>query len=103
MTVAWITVAALFAITVGFKAAGPIAVGGRELPARTAAVVALVAPALLAALVVYETIVAERGGVSIDARLIGFGAAAAAVLVRAPLLAVAFLAACATALARAIA
>ena len=39
-------------ITVIIKSVGPIALGGRELPAWFANVVALMAPALLAALVV---------------------------------------------------
>jgi branched-subunit amino acid transport protein len=43
-------------VTAAIKAAGPIALGGRELPARFTAVVGLLAPALLAALVVTQAL-----------------------------------------------
>lgn len=39
-------------VTFAIKAAGPVALGGRELPARARGVLALLAPPLLAALVV---------------------------------------------------
>ena len=39
-------------VTFAIKAAGPIALGGRDLPERFTSVVALLAPALLAALIV---------------------------------------------------
>ncbi len=39
-------------VTAAIKAVGPIALGGRELPERFTGVIALMAPALLAALVV---------------------------------------------------
>jgi branched-subunit amino acid transport protein len=39
-------------VTAAIKAAGPIALGGRELPDRFTGVIALMAPALLAGLVV---------------------------------------------------
>lgn len=43
-------------ITFAIKAAGPIALGGRELPAWFTGVVVLLAPALLSALIVTETL-----------------------------------------------
>jgi len=43
-------------ITAVIKAAGPVALGGRELPRPFTAVVVLLAPALLAALVVTQTL-----------------------------------------------
>jgi branched-subunit amino acid transport protein len=43
-------------ITAAIKAAGPIALGGRELPERFTSVVVLLAPALLAALVVTQAL-----------------------------------------------
>ena len=53
--------------------------GGRELPARAQGVIALVAPALLAALIVIETVGAPEGGaLELDARVLGVGAAAVA-------------------------
>jgi len=66
------------------------------------AVTRLVAPAILAGLVVYETFTKAGDGIAFDARLAGLGAAVAALLARAPLLAVVLVAALATALARAL-
>lgn len=43
-------------ITAFIKALGPVALGGRELPERLTGVIALMAPALLAALVVTATL-----------------------------------------------
>ena len=43
-------------VTAAIKAAGPIALGGRDLPPRFTAVVVLLAPALLAALVVTQAL-----------------------------------------------
>ncbi len=42
--------------TFAIKAAGPIALGGRNLPARFTGVIALLAPALLAALIVTQAL-----------------------------------------------
>jgi branched-subunit amino acid transport protein len=47
----WALIAGCAAVTFAIKAAGPVALGGRELPAWTAGVIRLLAPALLAALV----------------------------------------------------
>ena len=43
-------------VTAAIKAAGPVALGGRPLPAAFAGVIALLAPALLAALVVTQAL-----------------------------------------------
>jgi branched-subunit amino acid transport protein len=99
MTVAWIVVLVVGLVTIAIKAAGPVLLGGRELPARALAVVRLLAPALLAALVVTQTVAAGEA-VVLDARLVGVGVALAALLFRAPLLLVVILAAVATALFR---
>jgi branched-subunit amino acid transport protein len=48
----WWTIAGCTVVTFVFKAFGPVVMGGRELPPRLAAVIVLMAPALLAALVV---------------------------------------------------
>jgi len=48
----WLIVAACAAVTAAIKAFGPVMVGGRELPPWSAGVIGLMAPALLAALVV---------------------------------------------------
>lgn len=100
MTTAWIVVAVLFVGTATMRAAGPVAFGGRSLSGRGAAVVGLVAPALLGALVVYETVNAGGQGVALDARVLGLVAAALALVLRLPLIVVVLVAAVATALTR---
>ena len=102
MTAAWILVAALFAGTVALKALGPVTFGGRRLAGRSAAVIGLVAPALLAALVVYEALGADGPGVAIDARVAGLAAAAVALALRRPMLVAVVAAAATTALVRAL-
>ena len=100
MTAVWVTIAVLALGTIAIKAAGPIAVGGRDLSPRARAVVVLVAPALLAALVLYETLGGESGGLDLDERLAGVVAAAAALFLRLPMLAVIAVAAAASAATR---
>jgi hypothetical protein len=77
-----------------------VLLGGRPLPARIDAVVGLLAPTLLAALVVTQT-VGDAEGIVADARLAGVGAGMLAIALRAPLIVVVALAATTTALARA--
>ncbi len=98
----WITIGVLAAITISIKSTGPLTIGGREPGERTFAVISLFAPALLAALVVYETLSAGHQGLTVDARLAGVGAAAGALLLKAPILVVILVAAVTTALARAL-
>jgi branched-subunit amino acid transport protein len=102
MSAVWIVVAALFACTVALRALGPVTFGERRLSPRSAAVIGLVAPALLAALVVYETLTPGRTGVALDARVAGLAAAAAAIALRRPMLVVVIAAAATTALVRAL-
>jgi branched-subunit amino acid transport protein len=78
MTAAWVTIGALALATAAIRAGGPVAVGGRELPPRLMGVVALLAPALLAALVVTQTF-GTPGGITIDERLAGVAAAGAVI------------------------
>jgi branched-subunit amino acid transport protein len=52
----WALIAGCAAVTFAIKAAGPVTLGGRELPPRLDRVVALLAPALLAALVVTQAL-----------------------------------------------
>jgi branched-subunit amino acid transport protein len=85
MTRIWIAVALVGVATVVLKAAGPVLLGGRELPPRVRALVGLLAPALLAALVVTNTLASGRHLV-LDARLAGVAAAAVALWLRAPVL-----------------
>ena len=100
MTTAWIVVAVLCAGTATMRAAGPVAFGGRSVSGRGAAVVGLVAPAILGALVVYETVNAGGRGIELDARVLGLAAAGLALVLRLPLIAVVLVAALATALGR---
>ena len=63
----WALVAGCAAVTALIKAAGPVALGGRELPDRVAGMIALMAPALLAALVVTQTLAdGERIAIGAD-------------------------------------
>ena len=103
MTAVWVTIAVLFAGTVVIRAAGPVALGGRRPRGRGTAVIAMLAPSLLAALVVFETLTAPGGGVRVDARMVCVAAAALAILRRLPMLAVVLIAAAVTALVRLVA
>jgi branched-subunit amino acid transport protein len=100
MTAVWITVVVVGVATIALKAVGPVVLGGRSLPPRLMGVIELLAPALLAALVVTQVFANEQRLV-IDARAVGLAAAAAALLLRAPILVVVVAAAAATALVRA--
>ena len=100
MTTLWVTAVAVALASAAIKAAGPVLVGGRELSPRAVAVVALLAPALLAALVVTETFGEDRHLV-LDERAIGVAVAAVALALRAPVLVAVALAAATTALVRA--
>jgi branched-subunit amino acid transport protein len=53
----WLVIAGCAAVTAIIKAAGPVALGDRKLPPRVAHVIGLLAPALLAALVVTQALV----------------------------------------------
>jgi uncharacterized membrane protein len=98
----WVTIAALCVGTAVLKATGPLALRGRGVPERAMGVIALVAPAVLVALVVYQTFGATRPGLAFDARVAGLGVAGAGIAARLPMLLVVLLAALATALTRAL-
>lgn len=102
MSSAWITVAVMAIGTAAIKAAGPFAVGGEPPSERVEAVIGLLAPALLAGLVVYETVSTNHRGVTLDARVIGLAAGALALAARLPLIVVIVAAAGAAAAARAL-
>ena len=59
MSAPWLTIAVLCAGTVAIKSVGPIALGGNPPSERVSAVIRLIAPALLAALIVYEALSVE--------------------------------------------
>ena len=98
MTV-WLVVAVVAAATFVFKASGPLLLGRRRLPELVAGPVAVLAPVLLAALVVAQTVGGDNELV-LDARLAGVGAGAVAIAARVPLPAVVIVAAAATAATR---
>jgi Branched-chain amino acid transport protein (AzlD) len=100
MTAVWITIAVLFAGTAAIRAAGPVTLAGRRPSGRGTSVIVLLAPALLAALVVFETLNGSGRGIHVDARIIGLGVAALALWRRLPMLAVVLIAAVVTALVR---
>ena len=99
MSKALVVVVVVGVATIAIKGAGPVLLGGRELPAPIARVVGLLAPALLAALVVTQ-VFADETDLVLDERVIGLAAGVVALLLRAPLLVVVVAAAAATALVR---
>jgi hypothetical protein len=99
LTAIWIVIAALALSTAALRLAGPLALGGRSLPATAMNVVELLASALLAALVVVETF-GKGGSLTLDARVLGAAFAAVAVWRRAPMIVVVLGAAAVTAVAR---
>jgi len=98
----WTVVALVGIGTIAIKALGPVLLGGRPLPPRVDSVVALLAPALLAALVAINTFATDQR-LGLDARLLGVGAAAVAIRLKAPVLVVVVVAAVVTATVRALA
>lgn len=75
MTAVWVTIAVLALATIAIRASGPVALGGRELPDPILRVIALTAPALLAALVITQTLTDASGDPAIDERVAGVAAA----------------------------
>jgi branched-subunit amino acid transport protein len=73
MSSAWVLVGGCTAVTAVIKGAGPFALGGRPLPGWLSAIVGLLAPALLAALVATHALA--------DGRHLKVGAVSAGVLV----------------------
>ena len=102
MTSAWVLVAVVGACTIVLKGLGPLAIGGRELPRPLLGIVALLAPTLLAALIVTQAF-ADGRHLVVDARAAGLGTALVAVALRAPVLVVVAVAAGTAALTRALA
>jgi branched-subunit amino acid transport protein len=86
-------------VTMVLKASGPVMLGTRELPPRVASVVEVLAPAMLAALVVTQTVGGDHE-IVLDERVAGLAAGGIAVWLRAPLLVVMVVAAATAALIR---
>jgi branched-subunit amino acid transport protein len=99
VTPAWTIVMVVGAATVALKAAGPLLLGGHQLPAGVLGATRLLAPALLAALVITQA-AAGPDGLTMDVRSLGLTAAVIALLLRAPMLVVIVAAAATTALTR---
>jgi branched-subunit amino acid transport protein len=97
-----VLVGACAVITAAIKAAGPIALGGRELPRWFSSIVAMMAPALFAALVVTQ-VLAEGRDWAVGADTAGVAVAGLAAWRGASVIAVVFIAAGTTALLRAVA
>ena len=100
MSRVWLVVVACGLATAALKAAGPVLMGGRPLPPRAAPVIALLAPALLAALVAINTF-GDGRALTVDARVAGIVTGGVAIWRRAPLLLVVVIAATVTAVVRA--
>lgn len=100
MITLWVTIIAVAIANAAIKAAGPVLVGGRDLPPRIVSVIALLAPALLTALVITETFSEDRHYV-LDERAVGVAVAGVALALRAPVLLAVALAALTAALIRA--
>ena len=98
----WVLVGWLVATTAAIRAAGPVALGGRELPRRAMGVIALLAPALLAALVVSQTFRGEGSSLTVDERALGIAGAGAVLALRGSILAAMAVAMALTAGARAV-
>jgi branched-subunit amino acid transport protein len=78
LTAVWVTIIVLALATFAIRAAGPVALGGRELPEPVLRVITLTAPALLAALVVTQTLTDPSGDLVVDERAAGVAAAGGA-------------------------
>jgi uncharacterized membrane protein len=98
---AWAVIAALAVGTFAIRAAGPAVLGQRPLPDRLVGVIALLAPALLAGLVIFEAFSGSQPHhIAVDARAVGLVVAVAGKLLGLPLPVILVLAAAATALTR---
>lgn len=81
----WLPMLVVTAANVAMKASGPLALGDRRLPPTARKVIALVAPVLLAGLIVVELGGEDWRGLDLS-QLAGVGAAGVARTLRAPML-----------------
>ncbi len=95
MSPALIVVLALGGVTMALKGAGPVVLEGRPLPPAVTAIVVLLGPSLLAALIAVQTLDGGRA-IVLDERIVGVGAAALALRFGAPPLIVVVIAAAVT-------
>jgi branched-subunit amino acid transport protein len=103
VSAAWTTVVVLTIATVTIKGIGPALVGGRQLPPAVMRVIALFAPALLAALIVVETFGGIGRTLVVDARAAGLAVAAVVLVTTESLIGAVVGSAAATALLRLVA
>jgi branched-subunit amino acid transport protein len=101
MSATWTAVVIVGAATIAIKSAGAMLLGGRQLPARVGGMIELLAPVMLAALVVSNTFGADHKLV-LDPRAAGLAAATIPMALRAPLLVTVFVASATAAIVRAI-
>jgi branched-subunit amino acid transport protein len=99
MSAVWWSVLLVGAGPLLLKAAGPVLLGGRTLPPSLGGMLDLIAPSVLAALVVTQLVGGDRELI-LDERLAGIAAAGVALALRAPILVVVAVAAVTTALLR---
>jgi branched chain amino acid efflux pump len=78
----WILVGWLIVTTAALRAAGPVVLGARDLPPRVMGVIELLAPALLASLVVTQTFGGVGSELVLDERAAGVAGAGAVLLLR---------------------
>jgi hypothetical protein len=95
----WLLIALLSICTAAMKTSGPTLAGGRQPPAPLTRVIALLAPALIAGLIVVSTFTHGQQ-IVLDARAAGLAVGAAALLLRAPAMVAIVLAAATCALLR---
>jgi branched-subunit amino acid transport protein len=88
----WIAIGVMTVVSFCIKAAGPVALGGRDLPRWAERLIVLLPAALLSALVVVQTF-ADGKALVLDARAAGLAAAVVAVALRASVLIVLLVAA----------
>jgi branched-subunit amino acid transport protein len=97
----WCTIAGCAVVTAVIKGIGPVALGGRDIPTRFLGVIALMAPALLAALVVTSTF-ADKDQWHVGAHTVGVAVGGLILVRRGPLVLAVVVAVAVTALLRAV-
>lgn len=83
MSAAWSVIVVVGVATIGFKAVGPATLGGRELPSRVRRLIDGLAPAVLSALIVTQTLTTGQE-VVVDARAAGVLSAVVLLLLKRP-------------------
>jgi uncharacterized membrane protein len=86
MTAVWISIGVLAVANFAMKAAGPVLIGGRELPEPVLRVIALLAPAILAGLVLVGAF-SDGRSLTLDTQAAGVAVSGAAFALRLPMLA----------------